>query len=75
MSDIQIQFTIGEASALLRALASARQKAAGSDERDDLELLHGRIYDLTYRNHRHGARVRARVVQIRPVLQRRPAAA
>jgi cobalamin biosynthesis protein CbiG len=73
MSDIDMQFTTDEASALLRALAIARQRANGIDERDDLELLHGRIYDAVYRTQRHdsGAAVREshrkRVVEIRPI--------
>ena len=77
LSEIAMQFRPNEASTLLRALAIARQKAASTNERDDLELLHGRIYDLVYRNRKQGARVapRARVVQISPVPQTWPAAA
>jgi hypothetical protein len=72
MSEITIQFTTDEAASLLRALAIARQKAARIDERDDLEVLHGRIYDLVYRSQRRSdgvalrASVPTRVVQIRP---------
>jgi hypothetical protein len=71
MSEIEIQFTTDEATSLLRVLAIARQKAASIDDRDELEVLHGRIYDLVYRSQRRiddvalRSSVPTRVVQIR----------
>jgi hypothetical protein len=52
MSEITNQFTTDEGASVLRALAITRQKAARIDERGDLEVLHGRIYDLVYRSQR-----------------------
>jgi hypothetical protein len=49
MSTIVMQFSAGEAIALMRVLAIGRRKATSIDERDDLEMLYGRIYDQMYR--------------------------
>ena len=57
MSAIEMHFSTDEAVALMRALAIARQKATSMEQRDDLELLHGRIYEQMYRSERQIMRV------------------
>ena len=56
MAEITMQFTAAEASAILRALAIAKQKADSTEVRDDLEVLHGRVYDYVYRRPRKAGR-------------------
>jgi hypothetical protein len=74
MSTIQIQFSADEAITVLRLLATARRKAASIDERDDLEFLHGRIYDRMYRTQKQdralatGDSLRIRRAQIHRLL-------
>jgi hypothetical protein len=46
----EVQFSADEAVTLLRAIAVAKQKAAGMDDFDDLELLRQRIYHRMYRD-------------------------
>jgi hypothetical protein len=72
MSALQMQFSADEAIVLMRVLAVAKRKATSIDERDDLEILHGRIYDQMYRSQRQspsvafGDSLSIREVEIRP---------